>query len=298
MKPAPIFRPMPPARYPGPSTPAAGPQNISAQQYDEYIRALTEFWAASSGFERRKLEEQIREAQLARQNAMELAKLQAETSRYGVNMQRQTAIEQLKEEARQFDASHGVELQKLGLDRAKTATEYLSTPDRYFQAGDFMDMSARALGGQGGPRPYGATGPVRAKTEADFAVLSGYGGSQATGMQTNVGGGGTPRGGGSAVADAPNGGGAATDPRTQVIANMVKAVPPSTGPGMDNNDFAVLQAAQALYSTNLRPGTYEKMRPGQQAMMESAGRRLGIHTPDWKANYERGRVGQGGVRSV
>lgn len=292
---------MPPARYPGPSggsvSNPAGPGNITVEQWEQYIAVLTQYWQQSSGFEQRKLEEQIREAERGRQNAWQIAQLQSETSRYGVNVQQQTALAQLKENARQFDQTHKIEMQRLGLDYADKAAQYLSTPDRYFQADDYMDMAGRVMAGKGGPRPYGATGPVTAKTEADFAVLSGFGrGGGGSGMQTNVGGyGGQVRGGGSAVADAPNGA-APVDPRTGVLKKMIDAIPPSQSGGMDDNDFAVLTAAKALYSTNLRPGEWERMRPGQQAVTRSAGAKLGIYTPDWEADYKRSLPGQGNVR--
>ena len=65
---------------------------------------------------------------------------------------------------------------------------------------------------------------------------------------------------------------------------------------MDQNDFAVLKAAEALYTTNLPPGAYENMRPDQQKILGSYIRRSGRSLPDWLSQYERNRPGQGNVR--
>jgi hypothetical protein len=142
----------------------------------------------------------MKDAQAGRANAYKIAKLQADVSRYGIDMQRKTALDQLKENARQFDASHALEMErfafdkekfgkefgleekKFGLNYADTATEYLSSPDRFAQGMDFRLMADRALiGANGGgetpqgPQPYGSGVTFTPKTEQDFAVLAGYG---------------------------------------------------------------------------------------------------------------------------
>jgi hypothetical protein len=332
-----------------------------AEEWDSYVGDVGAALQASSGLEREKLAAQMKDAQAGRANAYKIAKLQADVSRYGIDMQRKTALDQLKENARQFDASHllekekfafekeswakefGLEEKKFGLNYAQAATEYLSTPDRAFMFGDFQDaLSRAAVGSTGGgetaqgPRPYGATGTPIPKTQDDFAVLASYGQTPQAGQpspapaltgQTPVpaGGssdlvqsaldgpsawsahgtpsspamGGTPgeqRVGTNPVNDA-NGDGV-PDPRPKVLTAMMKEMPPSNTPGHDSNDLAILEAARALYATNWKPGMYESLRPGQQAMLQGAGKRLGYYVPDKLADYERSKPWQRSVRSA
>jgi hypothetical protein len=340
--------------------------NVSPEQYDAYIATITKAMAASSGFARTQLQAQINDAKKARQNAMAIAQVQAEVQRFGITTSRQNLLDQLQENARQFDQNHGLELEKLGLSReqlaenarqfnvtsgnqasqfgqtfgegqrqfgltfgegqrrfdvttgegrrefditaaqnrqrlgldyAKTATDYMSTPDRYFQAADYTNMGRQALAGQG-PAPYAASGSPVAKTTDDFAVLAGY----------RMPGEGDPQayaGGTSSFNEAPGGGGAnrstdqGTDPRLKAVRGVFEAIPPSNEYGLNDNDFAALQAAKAIYSSKgLKPGTLERMRPGQLAMNRSAGARLGNYVPDWEADYRAYGVGQGSVRAA
>jgi hypothetical protein len=335
-----------------------------ASQYDQYVQDVGAALQASSGLEREKLAAQLKDAEAGRANAYKIAKLQADVSRYGIDMQRKTALDQLKENARQFDASHALEMERFsfekdswakefGLSYADKATEYLSTPDRYFQGADFRSMADRALTGaygggetSQGPLPYGAQGQPTPKTEADFAVLASYGqpGSNASagwypgagaapaspppsgpsspqmGGQTSV-----PAGGSSdlvqSALDGPSawtpGNGAATepqfttqpvngdgtarpapDPRAKVLKTMIDAMPPSATAGYDANDLAVMQAARAIYSTNLQPGALQRMRPGQRSILASAGKRLGYDVKDWEADVAGYAPNQRSVRAV
>jgi len=319
----------------------AAANTVSADQWDRYIAVVTKAMAASSGFQRMQFEAQIKDAEKARQNAMKIAQLQAETSRYGVDVGRENLLAQLTENARQFDQNHVLDMQKFGLSQqqfeqgkyefganlgqrqhefgvtagqnqqninlgfAKTATDYLSTPDRYFQAGDYIDMGKRALQGLG-PQPYGATGTPRPKTTDEFAVLSGYtqpgerayaGGTPSYGEAPGAyaGQGATGRG-----SDMPSN---ATnepipDPRLKAVRGVFEALPPSGEAGLDGNDWAALQAAKAIYSSNLKPGTLQRMRPGQLAMNRSAGTRFGISVPDWEQDVASYGVGQQSVRAA
>lgn len=318
-----------------------------ADGWDQYVGQIQQALAASSGWETKKLQAELENAEKGRQNAYAIAKLQAETSRYGVDAQRATAMAQLKENARQFDATHALEMQKLGLNYAQTATEYLSTPDRFFQAADFIGMAGRALGrtsdGSQGPTPYTAQGTPTPKTEGDFAALAGYtmptpnggGGQKVTPSASPYPASGAGAGAGAAPSGVPNvttdaapgavmptasgaengmaaagvpgaasvyqaaaGPGAGQDNRAKALKALIDAVPPSGVAGLDNNDFAVLQAAKALYSTNLTPGTLERMRPGQQAIFASAGKRLGYDVNDWKADYDASKPWQRSVRAA
>jgi hypothetical protein len=328
-----------------------------AESYDQYVGEIQNALQQTSGFERMKLQAQLEDAEKGRANAYKMAQLTAETTRYGIDAQRATAMAQLKENARQFDATHALDMQKFGVAYAGAATEYLSTPDRFFQAADFINMSGRALGrtadGSQGPQPYLANGQPTPKTEADFAALAGYtmptpgqlgqpvqgsaspypasggGGGGATvappasGAPTTpkaytdtgpaptapasateptpVYTGGAPAAGASGVAPvvtAAAGQGPGQDARAKALKAMIDAVPPSGVAGLDANDFAVLQAARALYSTNLTPGSLEKMRPGQQAIMGSAGRRLGYDVKDYLADYESAKPWQRQARAA
>lgn len=242
------------------------------------------------------LKAQYDDAAKARDNALKLERLRDETSRYGVDAQRQTAMAQLEENARQFDATHGLELQKLGVDTARVATDYLSTPDRYFQAGNYLDFVGRALGKTTpysmGAAPYGVNGQPTPKTWNDFAALSAYttpNGAASAAQPTGGGGGGG--------APAPTDG---SDPRAKVLQTMVKALPPSAEDGLNDTDAAVLRAAQALYSTRLTPQAYQSLKsdPDLLGMTKSAGARLGYNPDAWLAQQNRNLPGMGSVRGV
>lgn len=276
-----------PVMLPGDWSDEEARQYIAA--YDEYIAKLERMWSASEGLQRRQFEAQIKDAQQARANEIRIAQLNAETSRYGTDARRQTEVEQLQENRRQFDLSHGVEMerlgidrQRLGLDRAKVATDYLSTPDRFIQAGDFLNLSGRVLAGQQGPAPYGTTGDPQMKTMGDFAVLEAGGNP---GRQVNP-------------AQAAAVGGSGADARIKAINGILQAVPPSSGDGLDSNDFAVLSAARAIMSTNLTPQQQASISSSKQyqQMLGSAGRRLGHNPDEWWSQQQRSRPGQGSTR--
>jgi hypothetical protein len=345
--------------------------NYSPEQYDQLIANLGAAFQESSGFERQKLAAQIKDAGAARQNAMSIAKLQASTSikvaqigaqtqRYGIDVGRQNILDQLKENARQFDANHALDMERFGLDKqkhaetirefdvntgleqekiglqraglnldfAKTATDYLSSPDRYFQAGDYLNMASRAMNGLGN-QPYGTWGTSgdtqvapTPKTQADFAALAGYdlsGTSGAPAAGTPAAAAPAPAPAAAPAADgtpAPAAAPAATpgaampqvpgavpanatanDPRLKALQAMFNAVPPSGDYGLNDDDWAVLNAAKSLMAAR-RPGTWERMRPGQQALTVSAGRRLGADPNDVIANLQSANLGQGSVRAA
>jgi hypothetical protein len=272
--------------------------------YDEYIGVLGEMLQASSGVQRKQIEAQIRDAEQGRRNQMAIARLQSETSRYGVDAQRETALAQLKENQRQFDLTHGLEMQKFGLNYALAETEFLSTPDRYAQGADFRAAAARMLGPGGGPAPYGADTDFQAKTPQDFSVLANkYSGQQnpvAAPGGTSPNTGPTPyqvaasqsSGGGATQAASGGGSGGGTDPRVATLTTMFKQMPPSREDGMDANDFAVMEAAKAIMSTNLKPGSLESMRPDQRSILASHVKRSGRSWNDYVADYQRYGVGQ------
>jgi hypothetical protein len=284
--------------------------------WDQYIATISEAMQASSGSARRALEAQMKDAAAGRQNAIALERLRGETSRYGVDAQREVAIKQLTENARQFDSTHALDMQKFGLnvqqfglDYAKTATDYLSTPDRYFQGSTFMDAAQRARGGMLQGANYTAQGQPTPKTLGDFAVLQqsgaqGAGGApqgytmpgapaatgQATGAPGQPAGQGAPGGQGAA-----QGSGAATDGRVQALGSLFKALPPSSDLGVNDRDYAVLRAAHSIISApgELAPGTIQSWSPGNKSMLSSAASRLGYDPKDWWDNLQRMQPGQG-----
>lgn len=327
------------------------PQGLDpkSEEWREYIGHLQLFLKESSGLQRKQIEAQISNAKEGLKNQMAIARLQSETSRYGVDAQRETALAQLQENQRQFDLTHGLEMQKFGLNYAMAETEFLSSPDRYAQGADFRAAASRILGpgtGPGaaaasGPRPYGADTDFQAKTPADFAVLAGKynggaappGGAPAGGVSPNTAptpyqvsaattappttsappapvaaapASSSPQPYGASTANSPTPGATAQtastgaaqppDPRVQVLTSMFKAMPPSREEGLDANDFAVMQAAQALMSTNLRPGSLERLRPDQQKIFGSYVRRSGRSLPDFLADYKAYGVHQGDPR--
>ena len=273
-----------------------GPQSsgntITPQQYDAYLEKLTEAWAASAGMDREKLEAEIADAQEGRRNAYRIAQLQAETQRYGYDVNRETELARLKENQRQFDATHALDMQRFGLDYAKTYAEYASSPDRWFAAADFVSAAERVRAGVP-PQSYSATGTPVPKTMADFSVLAGYPnpGATAPGGQASA----APGGGAAPGGQMNAAGNATTDNRSKAVSAMMRAAPPSNELGLSQQDFAVLEAARKLYEApgELGLGAIESMRPDQKKIFQSAGARLGYSVPDWMSDYARSRPGQG-----
>ena len=268
--------------HPALRTVLAGSGKYSPEEIDAYIEFLEEKARAdmaTTGQVDRALAAQINDAKKARQNAMAIARLSAETSRYGTDVGRQNMLDQLEQNQRQFEANHGLEIQKVGLQRAQTATDYLSTPDRYIQAGNYLNLSSRVLAGQPGSAPYGQAGTPQAKSMDDFAVLESGG---IPGRQVDP----------AAVAAGAGGG---SDARVKALQAVMKASPPSTGDGLDANDFAVLSAARSIYGMNLNPQQQAsfKANPEATAIHSSAGRRLGYNPDAWWSSQRRSLPGQG-----
>ena len=250
--------------------------------YNQYIARLTEQWRESSGLQRRQIESQIEDAKKGRENAMAIANLQAETSRYGVDQNRQQQMAELSERQRQFDANHDLNWAQVGLQRAQTATDYLSTPDRFVQAGEFLNRSSRILSGQPGAGAGAGLSP-RAKTSEGFAALEGYGGNGD--RQIDAG--------------AAAGPGAGSDARVKVLKALVEAAPPSDEPGLDRNSYAVLNAARAIYDMgNLTPKQQAAIGSDKeyQQMLGSGLRRSGVNADAWWQRQQQTRPGQSNVR--
>lgn len=249
---------------------------------DQQIAIKTKAWEQTSGLDRQKLEAEIKDIADGRKQALELAQLQERTSRYGTDVASRDRMMALQQTMHQFEATHQLDQQKFGLDYAKAETDYLSSPDRYAQGTDFRNAASRMIAGQG-IQPYGQGTTFTPKTPEQFAVLNNYPGSGANGA---------------AQAQAAGGGGGGKDPRVQALTSMVKALPPSESGGMDQNDYAVMKAAEALYTTNLRPGALQQMRPDQKAILGSYIKKSGRSVNDWNAQQVRQGVGQGSSRAA
>jgi hypothetical protein len=259
--------------------------------YDQYIGRLDQMWQQSSGLQRKQIEAQISDAQKARENEMTLGRLQADTSRYGVDERRKTEIDQLLENRRQFDASHALEMEKLGidrerlgLDRAKTATDFLSSPDRFAQGAAFLDLSGRVLADQPGAGTYGRDVTPRPNTMADFSVLESGGDPYANR--------------GSAMPGSGAGASSGADARVKALKAAIDAAPPSSGPGMTGNDYAVMNVARSLYSMNLNPQQQAAIGSSKeyQSILGSEGRALGRNPEDWWQRQQQSLPGQGSAR--
>jgi hypothetical protein len=244
----------------------------TVEQWNQYLAQLQQALQASSGFERWKLQQQYEDAQKGRDNEAALQQMRNDASTYGTDVQRQTAIDQLAENARQFDLNHGLEAQRLGLDRAKTATDYLSTPDRYIEGASFLDLSGRIVGGGGWT---GDSGTPQMKTMSDYAALEAGGNPGRQVTSANVG-------------------GNAADPRVKALKAVIDAAPPSADPGLDNNGYAVLQAAKHIYSMNLTPQQQAQIKGDKQyqQMLASAGSRAGYSPDQWWQKQQQSLPGQ------
>lgn len=264
------------------------------KSYDQYIGTLTQAWQQSSGLQRKQIESQIADAKKGRDVQMKIAQLQAKTSRYGTDQQTETELARLKENARQFDATHGLEMQKLGLTRAQTATDYLSTPDRYVQAADFLNLSGRVLAGQEGSAPGSGATP-QAKTMADFDALT-AGGNPGRQVDPVAAAAGYTNGGAGPTAATGTG----ADARVKALRGIIDAAPPSDEPGLDNNAYHVLNAAKAIYSMNLTPQQQASLRSDDQSLkvFNSAGSRLGENPDAWWQRQQATLPGQRSVRAA
>jgi hypothetical protein len=229
------------------------------------------------------LEAQMKSAEAARKNAMAIAQLQAHTSRYGIDAQSATAMRALKENARQFDAQHG-------LDIAKAYTAFASTPDLMFARNDFMSAMGRV--GQGlTPQPAITQSPgPQAKTWQDFSALAQYNGSQVPGASSSGGGNGASSGGAGQPA-AASGGGEAKDPRLQAAGAIMKALPPSESPGADGQDWNAINAIVEMYKSG-RPGVEARLGPARTKIAMAGLARQGYDPALISEEYNRSLPGQ------
>lgn len=306
--------PLLPAPYSSPiqAVPGRPANDVTPEQWQAYIDTLKQAYQASSGFERLKLQAQIDDAEKGRQNSLQIAQLQADNSRYGANLQRQTTLDQLRENARQFEANHALDMQKFGLSvgeltgvyngqptlaarnaqlqEAQLIAQQRSQPNRLFQT---MDLE-QALGSLRAGRP--ATSLARTGVAAIDGLSTDYTGNPYLTGGTSQAAGAAPAGG--------SGQGPAPDPRIKAIRAVVDALPPSATDGLDPAGVAALNAAFHIYSApqTIKPGSLETLDPLQRATLQSAGDRLqgvtGRTYDDLLAEYTRNGVGQGSVRAA
>lgn len=274
-----------------PNTSASLPQALQDSGYtpaqiEAYLESLNtqqQAYIEANGQVNRRLDAQIQDAKDALAQSKELAYLSDRTQRYGYDVASRDRMIALQENMRQFDANHGLEY-------AKAASDYLSSPDRFAQATDFIDMAGRAEQGLG-PRPYGTDTSFKAKTPEDFAVLANYGQSYGSGDPSQYSTSGGGNGGGSDSGG--SGKGQDTDPRVKVLHTMMKHMPPSEQEGLTSNDYKVAQMAQMLYSTNLKPGVWQKVRRDQKAILGSYVKRSGRSWDSYQDQQTRQGIGQG-----
>lgn len=263
----------------GPTAGSAGNDPYAdVRKWQEYLAAVTEkALSEQNAFEKLKWQQQRDDAEKALANAMNIAKLQSETSRYGTDVQRQTELARLKENARQFDLNHGLAQADLGLKYADAYTRYASTYDDLFSLQDLKGAVANIQGG-GGPAPYGSQGTPHAKNYGDFYALTGYGASAA--------GQGAAQGGGST----------GTDPRVSAANAVMKALPPSETAGNDMQDWNAINAITSLYF-GAKPGQVEALGQERQKAAQGALRRAGYNDRLVVEERNRSLPGQGSVRS-
>lgn len=193
-----------------------------------------------------------------------------------------------------------IETKKFELSRADSLAKFNSGPDMMFMRNDFMGALQRA-GLGAGPAPLSAAGAPRMRTVADFNAAENGTWNGANSGPSVGGPGAYPTLTRSAPADAgggaaASGGGAGqTDPRLTAANAVMKAIRPSETGGTDENDMAALAAIENIYRA-AKPGTLQRMRPGQREAFSAGLSRLGFYAPDAIADMQRAGVGQGNAR--
>lgn len=319
-----------------PASNNAGQQQAAQDvaRWEQYMATIQQAMQASAGFERVKLQEQYKDAEKGRQNAMAIARLQSDTSRYGYDQQRQSQIDDLKERGRQFDANHALAQQEFGLKReqftedtrrfglehglkrdqfglevADAYTRYSQTPDMMFARNDLMHGLGQV--GLGGAPQNVMSGDARpqAKGWEDFAALSGYkvSPSQANPL-SSPGGAMMPAPIEGRVVSAsstpmPSGGmgtgqaGSGTDPRVTAAAGIMRALPPSETPGTDGQDWSALRAIESLYMSR-KPRQVEALGDQRRKTAQAGLARLGYDPRQVEEDRQRSLPGQRSVRAA
>jgi hypothetical protein len=262
------------------------------RRYDAYVEDLKRTADESSGFARMVALRQLDDAVKGREVQREIADIQARSSRYGVDVTSRDRLRALKEEARQFDLKHGLEIEKVALQRAETATNFLATPDRYAQAGNFLALSGRVAANQPGGGTYGSAVAPRPNTMQDYAVLeSGQNPYANRGSAVDA-----ATGGGAGAT--PAAGGAGADARQKALKAIISGYTPSQGVGVDQNDWAVLGASHAIMNMNLNPQQQATIGSNKeyQAILGSNMKNLGANPDSWWQKQQQSLPGQGSAR--
>lgn len=294
------FNPVPPG--------GSGSDYVTPEQWDQAIAIYQQMLQAQAGgatpFEREQLKAKIDDAVAGRQNALKIAQLQADNQRYGYDQSRQTAIDRLKEDARQFDARHALDVRNADVSEAQLIATQRSQPNRLFQTMDLEQALGRIRGGF-----KATTMPMTDQVAAinglstDYTqnpylanpTLTGTGGAaSAPGPVTNAA---APP---AAPSTATAGGG--TDPRLSAANAVLKALPPSATEGLDPTGVAALNAVYHLYAAPLQPGTLQSLSSTQKAALQSGAERVQQYTgknyDDLMQEYYRSAPGFGSVRAA
>lgn len=282
--------------------PAGGQQQgsdyVTPEQWDQYINTLKQAYQASAGFERMKLQSQIDDAEKGRQNSLQIARLQGDNSRYGVDQQRLTAIEQLKQRDKEFAQTHALDTRKADISEAQLISSQRSEPNRLFQTMDLEQaLSSIRNGGKASiaPRPGVAAVDHLSSDYTGNPYLAG-GGAR---TQTSSAGGDMMPGQSAASGVGTNTTAQAADQRLKAARAVMEALPPSATEGLDPTGVSALNAVYALYQSPLRPGTLESLSPTQKAGLQSGAQRVQQYTgrsyDDFVDEYRKSLPGQGAV---
>lgn len=261
------------------------------RRWDEYVARTVDMINKSTGWEREKLRLQLKDAEKGRANAYRIAELSANTSRYGTDQQTMVELRRLQENQRQFDANHGLEQQKLGLSVADTYTKYAQSYDDIWALQDFKGALGAVQGG-GGPAPIAAQGRPQPKTWESFAALAGFENLPAVQAGTAP----APMPGGGQAA-AGGGGGNGADLRLKAAKAIGEAMPPSSTPGLDDQDWAAIRAYESLYFAG-QPGTVEKLGTERNRIGMAGLARAGYNPKLVEEERRRSLPHQGSVRAA
>jgi hypothetical protein len=302
-----VFSPNAPYAFPftptGTSQPTSngygqGPDYVTPEQWAQALAQAQALVNAKAGgatpFERQVQQQKIDDLKRGYQNSLKIAQLQADTSRYGYDQTRQTALDQLKQADRQFALNHDLAVRNADISEAQLIAQQRSQPNRLFQT---MDLE-QALGSiRNGSSGRATTMPMT----TGVAALNGL----STDYQGNpyLAGGGSGGGGGMTSPSSTQGTtGSGNDPRLTAANSIMKALPPSATAGLDPTAVAALNAVYHLYNAPLRPGSLESLSPTQQAGLQSGSERLqgvtGKSYDDLVQGYRRSLPGQQSVRAA
>lgn len=297
-----------------------GYERTEAARWDQYVASIQQAMQASAGWTREQYRLQLADAQKGRDLQWKIAQLQDSGADNRL-------VLQLKEQARQYDLNHNLEMEKLGFSREQFGFEQeMGRADLGLRRDEFgftQEMGRADIGLRQqdlGLRraqtaaEYMAT-PDRYITGSRFLNLSGRVLAGQNGV-TPYGQTGTPapkteqdfavlqQGGApgrqldpTAAAQA---GGAGGDRRAAVLNAAIKAFPPSEGEGLDTDDYAVLNIAKAIYASNLRPGQQASINADARSkgVLFDAGKNLGYDPDAWWQSQRQSLPGQGNVRQI